>query len=42
MIGRHFRINPRWLQVEFGYLDVKEVDKNGFLRTKPDVEMPKE
>ncbi|QDH91878.1 hypothetical protein SEA_PHRAPPUCCINO_40 [Mycobacterium phage Phrappuccino] len=34
-IGRHFGINPRWLQVEFGYLEVAEVDEAGRLRTAP-------
>lgn len=34
-IGENFGINPRWLQVEFGYLDVAEVDKDGRLRAAP-------
>lgn len=36
LVGNYFRLNPRWLQVEFGYLDVQEVDVNGDLRVAPE------
>ena len=26
-IGEHFGINPRWLQVKFGYLELKELSR---------------
>lgn len=35
LIGEHFGINPRWLQVEFGFLEVAEVDEQGRLKTEP-------
>jgi len=36
-IGEHFAINPRWLQVEFGFLEVAEVDEHGRLRMQPPI-----
>lgn len=35
LIGEHFGINPRWLQVEFGFLDTAELDDVGRLKVEP-------
>ena len=35
LIGPEFGINPRWLQVEFGYLEVEELNGLGQLRIRP-------
>jgi phage repressor protein C with HTH and peptisase S24 domain len=35
LIGPAFGINPRWLQVEFGYLDIDELNDFGQLRVQP-------
>ncbi len=35
MIGEHFGINPRWLQVEFEFLGVDEVSSSGNLASPP-------
>lgn len=35
LIGPEFGINPRWLQVEFGYLNVEELNELGQLRVQP-------
>lgn len=41
LIGEHFGINPRWLQVEFGFLEVDEVDEQGRLKTAPAPQLTK-
>lgn len=35
LIGPAFGINPRWLQVEFGYLEVAEIGEDGKLIVPP-------
>jgi phage repressor protein C with HTH and peptisase S24 domain len=35
LIGPAFGINARWLQVEFGYLEIEELNESGELRVRP-------